>query len=269
MMTMQLPALWLGAKMHDLGEDGLTAMRASGDYTIVLDDDPLVAKFIEGILGVETRSYTSSARLRKDLDLLHPCAVFVDVHLGAGECGLEIVPLLKMRWLESPLIVLTSDTSDSLVGRALALGADDFVWKPLRPAELIARVLARKHEIELRNSQSFLRLGDIKLDVRSRTLIGSRGKVFLSPKGASILAYMIQSKGIIVNKLNLKHHIWGGISVNDNAIDRQLFDLRWAIKDASELVEIKTIYGQGFVLKEKAQETTAKGKSSKKKLGIK
>ncbi len=255
--------------MHDIGEDGLAVMRAGGEYTVVLDDDPMVAKFIEGILGMETRAYTSSASLKIDMDQLHPCAVFVDVHLGEGDSGLEMVSLLKMRWLESPLIVLTSDSCDSLVGRALALGAEDFIRKPVRPGELIARVLARKHEIELRNNQTFLRIGDIKLDVRSRSLTGHRGRVFLSPKGASILAYMIQSKGVIIDKPQLKHQIWGGISVNDNAIDRQLFDLRWAIKDASESVEIKTVYGQGFVLKEKAPEATAKVQSRKKKSAIK
>ena len=111
--------------------------------------------------------------------------------------------------------------------------------------------MARKNEIDLRNSQTVLCFGDLVLDLRNKTLTGPKGQRFQSPKEAELLAFIMQSNGAIIEKSNIRRRIWGNITVSDNAIDRKLFEVRSAIKDVSDTVEILSIYGQGLALRQR------------------
>lgn len=237
--------------MRNWSTDALTELREGNKYTVTLDDDVIVAPLIQEILNIKTHAFTSASEFLSKMDRLNPVAVFVDVHLAGGECGLDIVPQIKARWPEAPILVLTSDASESLVGQALAAGADDFIRKPIRPGELVGRLMARKNEIDLRNNQTILRFGDLVLDLRNKTLSGMKGNRFQSPREAEILSYLIQVNGTIVDKATLRRRIWGNVVVSDNAIDRKLFEVRTAIKDVSDSVEILSVYGQGIALRQR------------------
>lgn len=220
-------------------------------YAIVLDDDATMGRLIEGILGVKVLLFAGINELKQQAEQLSPMGVFVDIHLTDGESGLEVVPLIKAKWPSCPIIVITGDQAEAMVGEALAMGADDFIRKPVRPAELRARYLARKSEIDLRNKQTILRFGDVTLNLLFKSLIGPKGEYFQSPREVEILAYLIRANGMVIDKSSLKRRIWGNISVSDNALDRKLFEVRKAIKNVSDTVEIHAIYNHGVELRVK------------------
>lgn len=232
--------------------DALSEIQGRNSYTVTLDDDPIVSRMIQEILGIKTFAFTNTVDLKASFDRLNPIGVFVDIHLAGDESGLDVVPQVKARWPQTPVIVITGDYAESLVGQALAIGADDFLLKPLRPGELVARLLTRKSEIDLRNNQTILHFGDLILNLRHKSLAGPKGQVFQSPREVEILAYLIRVNGVVIDKSNLKRRIWGNISVSDNALDRKLFEVRKAIKNVSDTVEIRAVYGQGIVLRHKS-----------------
>lgn len=225
-------------------------------YAVVLDDDPVIARLIEGIIGIKVFAFSSISSFKDSFETLTPTAVFVDIHLTDGESGLETVPHIKQRWPSSPVIVITGDQSDAVVGQALAFGADDFIQKPIRPGELVARYLARKAEIELRNNFTILHFADIELNLSFKCLTGPKGKYFQSPREVEILAHLIRANGTVTDKNNLKRGVWGDISVSDNALDRKLFEVRKAIKSVSDSVEIRSIYSHGIELRLKSSSAT-------------
>lgn len=238
--------------MRNWEKDALTVIQSEGRYSVTLDDDAIIPRIIQKVLSLETRAFASISEFKKNFKKLNPTAVFVDIHLANGECGLDIIPDIKARWPEAPVIVLTADSNEFLVSQALANGADDFILKPIRPTELVARLATRKNEIDLRNSHTLLRFGDLVLDRRNKMLSGSKGQRFQSPREAEILAYMIQENGAVIQKANLRQRIWGDIVVNDNAIDRKLYEVRATLKDVSDRVEILSIYGQGVALRQRS-----------------
>jgi two-component system response regulator MtrA len=237
--------------MQKWDTEALGEFQGRNSHTVTLDDDPVVPRMIQEILGIRTVSFASVTALKASFDQLDPVGVFVDIHLAGNECGLDIVPQIKARWPASPIIVITGDLQESLIGQALASGADDFILKPIRPGELVARLLTRKSEIDLRNNQTVLHFGDLVLNLRHKSLVGPKGQCFQSAREVEILAYLIRVNGMVIDKANLKRRIWGNIAVSDNALDRKLFEVRKAIKGVSDTVEIGAVYGQGIVLRSK------------------
>ena len=105
---------------------------------VVLEDDPMVARIIGKATGLNTQNAATVEQFESTLKQQEPLAMFIDVHLGMNTNGIEIIPRLKNKMPFCPIIVVTGDHSPDLVGDALAAGADDFIYKPINPKELVA-----------------------------------------------------------------------------------------------------------------------------------
>ncbi|MBI4404403.1 MAG: response regulator transcription factor [Deltaproteobacteria bacterium] len=222
--------------------------RNNKDYTITLDDDPMVVKIIEKTTGLPTIHYSSAKKLAAEAKQYSPIAAFVDIYLGIADCGLDIVPALRAVWPYAPILIVTIDPTEEAVSAALAAGADDFLRKPLRPKELMARLQARLKDLAQKEAKSALNFADITLDTIHRTVRGRNGLKYLTSTESNLLLCLARAKGTIVPRSALKRHCWGDISVSDNALDRKMHEIRKALKDISETVTIRTAYGEGFVM---------------------
>jgi DNA-binding response OmpR family regulator len=220
----------------------------SDRYTITLDDDPVVARIIERTTGLKTIGFDSVATLAREAGRYQPIAAFLDVHFDAGECGLDIVPALRAKWPYTPIIVITGDPDDNVVAKALESGADDFILKPLRPKELLARLRVRLDDMFRRQAKTILKVGDVQLDTTTRLLRGPAGDRYLSPTEMSILICLIQAKGTVVSKVRLKRAAWRKLSVSKNAVDRKIFELRRGLHDVSRTTFMRSVYGKGVAL---------------------
>jgi DNA-binding response OmpR family regulator len=222
------------------------------DYTITLDDDGLVPKIIEQITELPTRAYVEPNQLVKDAHTLRPLAAFVDINLGQESSGLDIIPKLRSEWPDIPIIVITGENDDATVGQSLAVGANDFVRKPIRPRELMARLQARVSEMKQRAKTDIVGVGDASLNTRQRTLQLGNHRCFLSPVETDLLHTLVDARGTVVTKADLKRKLWGDIKVSDNALDRRISALRKALKEVGENTRIESVYGEGVRIKKSA-----------------
>lgn len=216
-------------------------------YTLTLDDDPVVAKLIEAALGTPTLAFSSAKQLLDAQQPLNPVAVFVDVHLN-DENGLAALPLIRGRWRYCPIIVITSDPDDKALSDALTCGADDFIMKPLRPREVVARMQARLSDQALKQSSQVVNYSDLRLDQGYRLLRGPSSERFLSPTEMHLLVALMRSGGTTLERAMLKNQCWDHIAVSDNALDRKIFEVRRALLDVGSRCTIGTTYGVGFYL---------------------
>lgn len=224
-------------------------MTATLDRIIVLDDDPMVEVLIGAATGKHTLNFSDMHKLMDQLPSLRPFAFFVDIYLGVRENGLDILPQLKQLWPRCPVIVMTADRNDNLIGQALAAGADDFIRKPLNPKELLARMQARLGELAKSARQEVLRVGDLTLDTAHRVLANAdQVQRFLSPTEMNLLACLYSAQGTVVRRDVMKRKCWGQAHVSDNALNRKLHEVRKVLQDISAQVNIKTVYGIGAVL---------------------
>lgn len=217
-------------------------------YTITLDDDPMVHKMIARAMGINSLPYSSTAMLLGRLERYEPMALFVDVHLGPDDCGLDAVPAFRKAWPFTPILVVTADDSDDAIGNALASGANDFIRKPVNRTELTARLKARLAEMAVLAGRDGTVCGPLTFSSRLRTVSAEGRTTHLSPSEALLLECLLQGKGMVVAKSEIKRRVWGDLKVTDNALDKKIFDVRVALRDLTDAVQISTTYRVGVSL---------------------
>lgn len=222
-------------------------------YIITVDIDPSMSDILERATGKRSVHLNSIAELDAQMDKLSPIAVFLDMHLGTEKSGLDALPRIKERWPFSPIIVVTGDRSDDALTNALSRGADDFIYKPVNPREVAARMQARMTELARLQTHEVIALGDLTIDVAHRSISNqNKQKRFLSPTEMGLLKCLLNAQGTVVRREAMKQRCWGQIFVSDNALNRKLHEVRRTIKDLSSQVSIRTLYGTGFMIEVKA-----------------
>jgi DNA-binding response OmpR family regulator len=152
---------------------------------------------------------------------------------------------------KTPIIVLTArvDDDDKVIG--LELGADDYVTKPFRPRELLARiraVLRRRGEIE--PAPAILRHGDLTLDREGYIVKVAGRRVELTPSEFELLAAMLLAPGRAFSRLDLLDQIQGTAYAGyQRTIDYHVKNLRAKLGDPPHAPRyIETVYGVGYRL---------------------
>ncbi len=226
------------------------SQQAPSRFTITLDSDPETHGAIARAMGIESRWFTSSEELQKDMTH-EPMAVFVDVgltHLNPDSA--QLIVRLKDSWPLAPVILTAPEESDELT-EAMALGADDFVAKPINGQDVQRRVRVRRAALQKRAARETILFGDMSIDTMQRSVTSPRGQRFLSPTEIKLIAELAKAGGNVVARDMLKTRCWPSMSVSDNALNRKLYEIRRRLKPITDAINIRTIYGVGFVMEQK------------------
>lgn len=171
--------------------------------------------------------------------------VILDLGLP-GLDGLEVCRTLRAEGSPVPVLVLTARASeiDAVVG--LDAGADDYVAKPFRTAELMARIRAL-----LRRGQGdpdMLRGQDLFVDVGARRVWQADREVDLSQRQYELLAFLMRRKGDVVSREELMRQVWQTTWIGSTkTVDMHVSWLRRALGDGvSSSKYIATVRGVGF-----------------------
>ncbi len=217
-------------------------------YTITLDDDPMICKIIAQATGINSLPFTSGASLLKRADSYDPVAVFVDINLGVKDCGLDMVPPLREIWQYCPIIVATGEKNSEFVGQALAAGANDFIQKPINFAELNGRLHARIAEMNRRKNSDEISLGDVLIS-RSKSFVRKNERTaYFAKLELQLLLVLLENRGLVLTKDELKRRLWGRILVSENALDKKLSCVRSLLQEVGSNICIRSIYGKGVAL---------------------
>ena len=158
--------------------------------------------------------------------------------------GLEILEIIRKQEIKTPVIMLSalSEVEDKIKG--LEIGADDYLAKPFKTSELIARLNALARRPALRETKT-IKFADLEFDYTNRTLNGKS----LTEKEAEILKMLIDSGDKTVQKDYILAHVWGAdMLAEDNYVEVYMSYLRKKLKQLDSKVEIKTVRGLGYKL---------------------
>ena len=183
-----------------------------------------------------------------------PDLVILDVMMP-GSSGFEITK--RIREISSvPIIILTAKDSDMDYATGINLGSDDYFTKPFSAIALNMRVKAMLRRVKMDQERQpatqenkTLALGDILIDTNAMTVKQAGNLVNLTPNEYNVFVYLIENKNRAVSRDELLDAIWGyGKDIETRACDDTIRRLRKKI--AASTVQIETVWGFGFTVKE-------------------
>lgn len=212
---------------------------------LVAEDDNSVAAALAVALG---RAGHSCIRFARGSDvLLHHRDVDV-VLLDLGLADMDGIDLLKMlrRVDDVPVIVVTSRADEESTVRALRAGADDYLVKPVRMHELLARVdaVARRHPRTA--PPEVVEVSDVRVDLGARRATRDGDEIALTATEFAILAVLAANRGRAVSRTMILDEVWG----DAYAATSRAFDVHLAQLRQKAGLAITTIRGFGYRLEE-------------------
>lgn len=176
---------------------------------LVVDDDAALAEMISIVLnaeGYEVHECCDGAVAVEDFQRFAPDLVLLDVMLP-GKNGIEICEIIR-RTSDVPIIMLTarSETADVVAG--LEAGADDYVPKPFKPRELVARVKARLRRTE-DGTDEHLTLGDLTVNVSGHQVTRAGEPIGLTPLEFDLLVTLARTPWKVYTREELLEQVWG------------------------------------------------------------
>jgi DNA-binding response OmpR family regulator len=150
---------------------------------------------------------------------------------------------------DSVIVVLTARTEEFEVVMALDAGADDYLTKPFRFSELLARLRAHLRRRQATSGPPVIRLGRIRIDARARRVYAGEQEIAVRPKEFDLLMALAEQTGVVVSREELMAQVWDEhwygptktLDVHVSALRRKLAD---ADPDAGRL--ITTVRGRGY-----------------------
>lgn len=146
-----------------------------------------------------------------------------------------------------PIILLTAKNGISDKVRGLRLGADDYITKPFELEELFARIesVLRRNK---RNSDSIIIWRNIRLEIQTKTVYLNNEMVCLTPKEYQLFLFLIQNRGIILEREVIYQRIWETICESDSrTLDLHIQRLKKKLKLGAKL---RAIYGVGYLMED-------------------
>lgn len=168
-----------------------------------------------------------------------------------GLSGVDVLEHLRHALEWSGLVLFTTQRdSESDVARVLRAGADDYLVKPLRREELLARLIALSRRSNTQQPTDVIELGPIILDKRSQIVTVDGEPVKLTAKDFQLTRYMMEHTGKLVSRDQLLKTIWGiNEAVNTRTVDVHMSRIRRKLGISPEIgYRIKTIYQYGYRL---------------------
>jgi len=177
---------------------------------LVIDDDAALSEMLGIVLrteGVSPSFVSDGARAMAAFREVRPDLVLLDLMLP-GRDGIDICREIRA---ESgvPIVMLTarSDTGD--VVRGLESGADDYVVKPFKPAELVARLRARLRGLGTPAAAELLQIGTVAIDVGAHVVTRDGEPIALTPLEFDLLVALARRPGQVFSRQLLLEQVWG------------------------------------------------------------
>jgi DNA-binding response OmpR family regulator len=215
---------------------------------LVVEDEARIASFL--VKGLKAHGFVTSVASRGmeglamsragDFDL-----VILDLMLPDRD-GMDVLRELRETDTRTPVIILTARDGLSDTVRGLETGADDYVPKPFRFEELLARVRVRLRE-QRSPEPAVLRAGDAALDLRTRRAAVADRSVELTAREFALAETFFRHPGQVLSREQLLSHVWGyDYDPGSNVVDVYVGYLRKKFGEN----RISTMRGMGYRLEE-------------------
>ncbi len=222
---------------------------------LVVEDEPNVAAFIKK--GLQEQAYEVEVAFDGTTGKLlasrnHYCLIILDI-IMPGINGLDLCREIRSYDKKTPILMLTAlGTTDDVV-TGLDNGADDYIAKPFKFKELLARVRALTRRNAGNETAVIMSLADLELNLDTKTASRSGKEINLTAREFALLEYFMKNKGKVLSRMDLLENVWDfNMDLGSNVVDVYVNYLRNKIDKDFQPKLIQTVIGMGYSLKEPA-----------------
>lgn len=215
---------------------------------LVVDDDPAISEMLSIVLeseGFSTVAVTDGAVAVETFQREQPDLVLLDLMLP-GMNGIDICRAIRQE-SSVPIVMLTAKTDTVDVVLGLESGADDYVNKPFKPKELVARIRARLRRKEEEPTE-LLEIGGLSIDVPGHEVKRGDEAIQLTPLEFDLLLELASKPGQVFTREELLQKVWGYRNASDTRlVNVHVQRLRAKIEEDPENPQIVlTVRGVGY-----------------------
>jgi two-component system, OmpR family, response regulator MtrA len=205
---------------------------------LIVEDDPSSAELLSAVLEDEGFQPIVCSDARDAIGPfrhLQPVAILIDWVLPGGS-GIELCRVIRGLDPVVPIVFVSGRTDEASVSRGLDAGADDFISKPFRPQELVARLDAHlrklgtlppapggEHEVEPRGTRM---VGEVEIDLAARTARVRGRPVPLGLLEFRLLEYLVHNAGVALSREQILHEVHGYEDIQTDRVDLLVRRLR-------------------------------------------
>ncbi|HZJ59660.1 MAG TPA: response regulator [Chitinophagaceae bacterium] len=184
---------------------------------LIVDDEPQMRKTLE--ITLQSNGYTpkSAASAKEGMIMAsnHPPAlILLDLGLP-DESGHVLLQKLR-RWYTNPVIILSVQKNEEDIVKALDNGANDYLSKPFRTGELLARIRSALRALISDDADTALNFKDLQIDLSARLVRKNNQLVRLTSTEYNLLALLVRNEGKVLTHQYLLRAIWGPGFINQS-----------------------------------------------------
>jgi DNA-binding response OmpR family regulator len=222
---------------------------------LVVDDDALIRKAVR--LTCESEGYAVQEADRgtdvlERIENFHPDIILLDLMLP-DLSGFDVCREIRRAGHRMPVVILSAKNEEIDVVLGLEIGADDYINKPFRPRELLARIAAhlrkaKETRSDVRPEDGRLIFRDLVIDTSERRVLRSEQDVILTHTEFDLLAYLATNAGKVLSRERILSSVWGyEHPIETRVIDVHVRNLRRKIEpDPAQPRYILAVPGIGY-----------------------
>jgi len=216
---------------------------------LIIDDEPPIRRLLDITLSAQHYRVleTGSARDGQIAAAMHPPdLILLDLGLP-DEDGQALLQKLR-EWYVKPIIVLSARNTEEEIVQALDHGANDYLTKPFRTGELLARIRSALRSVRQEANTPIRQYGHLRIDLVSRQVRKHDEIVHLTATEYALLLLLIQNEGRVLTHQFILNEIWGAPYSNQSQYLRvYIGQLRKKIEEnPNQPVHILTASGIGY-----------------------
>jgi two-component system copper resistance phosphate regulon response regulator CusR len=223
---------------------------------LIVEDEPNVVSVLKRGLSNEgfELSIAPDGFIALEMVAAHSFALIILDIMLPGVNGLDLCKQIKKNYPQTPIIMLTALGSTENIVTGLDNGADDYLVKPFKIAELSARIrtLLRRYA-GFQQADEIITVGDLQINISAKTVTRTDQEITLTATEYRLLQFFARNKNKTLSRIDILENVWDiDFNMGTNVVDVYVNYLRKKIDKGFSTQLLHTVVGLGYMLKEKS-----------------
>jgi len=180
------------------------------EIILIIDDEVQIRRLLEITLLANSYKLSEASTGKEGISLaasLQPALIILDLGLPDAD-GLDVLKKLR-EWYQKPIIILSVRNSEDDIVKALDIGANDYLTKPFRTGELLARIRVAIRQSQVIPDKPILEFGTLTIDMANHIARKKKELLKLTSTEFSLLALLAKNEGRVLTHQYILKEVWG------------------------------------------------------------